>query len=342
MASLASTIKKYEHWFHYGTFVHEPLKTSLLNVFHNVSGDTSYNGLPSNPKDLCKELDQNHKVTLTKLQRNGVLKQDQMLLIFPKNKQETYSDKFDVTLLVVLIINCCNLPPPVNGWKDKHPPISDISIGANVIRARELRNVFHHTDPKDFDEQVLDKKWLEGDTVVTALGYNYNSNALKTATLDPTKLSVVLSLVQFLQIEQDASKKQIDSNIESSKTLQKHLDASNKQIDSINSSLEQMKKQTESNIESVKKEAADQLEHASRFEADTKEQLQHTKTLEKDLTDKLESNKKLQKNLINAYEQMENLKHQICSLQDEQSGIRTLFTSKPIHDATYNLKHVQI
>ena len=38
MASLSTTIKKYEHWFHYGTFVHEPLKASLLDVFHNVSG----------------------------------------------------------------------------------------------------------------------------------------------------------------------------------------------------------------------------------------------------------------------------------------------------------------
>ena len=223
MASLAPTIKKYEHWFHYGTFVHEPLKASLLNVFHNVSGDTSYNGLPSNPKDLYREFDQKHKVTLMKLQQKGVLKQDQMLLIFPKNKKETYSDSFDVTLLAVLIRNCCKLPSPVNGWDDKDPPLLDQSIAANVIRARELRNLFHHTDPKDFDKQIFDKKWLEGDTVVSALGYNYNSKALKTATLDPTKLSVVLSLVQFLQIEHDASKKQIDNNTESSKTLQKKI-----------------------------------------------------------------------------------------------------------------------
>ena len=192
MAPLASTIIKYEHWFHYGMFVHEPLKTSLLNLFHNVSEDTSYNGLPSNPKDLYRELNQNHKVTLMSLQQKGVLKQDQMLLIFPKNKQETYSDKFDVTLLVLLIINCCNLPPPVNGWKDKHPPISDISIGANVIRARELRIFFHHTDPKDFDKLMLDKKWLEGDTVVSALGYKYNSKSSKISNLRSNKAEAVI------------------------------------------------------------------------------------------------------------------------------------------------------
>ena len=199
MASLASTIKEYVHWFHFGTFVHEPLKESLLKVFHKV--------LPRNPKDLYRELDNNHKVTLTMLQRNGVLKQDQMLLIFPKNKQETYSSTFDVTLLAVLIRNCCKLPFPVNGWNDKDPPPSDQSIAANVIRARELRNFFHHADPKEFDEKILDEKWLEGDAVVSALGHNYDSQALKTAPLDSASLPVVHSLILCVQNEQDASKK---------------------------------------------------------------------------------------------------------------------------------------
>ena len=86
-----------------------------------------------------------------------------------------------------------------------------------------------------------------------------------------------------------------------------------------------MKKQTESNIESVKKDAAaDQLQHASRVEADTKEQLQHTKQLEKDLTDKLGSNKKLQKNLIDACKQVENLKHQMLPLHGIYSYIHYL------------------
>ena len=100
-----------------------------------------------------------------------------------------------------------------------------------------------------------------------------------------------------------------------------------------------MKKQTESNIEIVKNGAEDKLQHASRFEADAKEQLQHTKTLGKYSTDKLERNKTLQKNLIDAYKQIENLKQQMYSLHDKQSGIYTLFTSKPTH-VTYNLKYV--
>ena len=209
--SFATILKDYENWLRYGTFVHEPLKSSLRDVLHNTSGDASYTGLPSNPSDLYHEFDINHRETLNKLLQKRVINYDQMMLLLPINNQETNSEKFDVTLLVVIIINFTNIPPPRNGWKDKNPPIHDQSKAANVIRARELRNFFHHTEPKDLDKQTLDVKWKEGDSIISALGYSYDSNTLKTASLDPTRLSVVHSLVQFLQIEQNALKKKFDS-----------------------------------------------------------------------------------------------------------------------------------
>ena len=45
-------------------FVHEPLKESLRNILHNVSGDTSYKGLPIIPRDLYTELDQKYQHNL--------------------------------------------------------------------------------------------------------------------------------------------------------------------------------------------------------------------------------------------------------------------------------------
>ena len=219
-----------------------------------------------------------------------------MELIFPKN-QETHSARFDITLLAVLIRNCCNLPPPVKCWSDKDPPLSDQSIAANVIRARELRNYFHHTDPKQFDENIVNKKWLEGDAVVSALGYKYDSQALKTAPLDTERLSVVHSLILCLQIEQDAS-----------------TDAVNKEINSLKKALEELKKQTESNIHSVKKDVADQKHHTSKFEADTKEQLQHKTTLIKDLIFKLQNDEKLLKSLVDTSKHKEHLQQQMLPL----------------------------
>ena len=151
LLSLANIIKTYENWLHFGTFVHEPLKESLRNVLHNTSFDSSYQGLPIDPVALYQELDKKHRPTLNKLLQKGVLQNDQMLLIFLTNCKETHSDKFDVTLTVVLIINCTTMRPPATGWRNKHPPIGDQSKSANVIRARELRNTFHYKEPKDFN-----------------------------------------------------------------------------------------------------------------------------------------------------------------------------------------------
>ena len=119
--SLATILKDYENWLRYGMFVHEPLKTSLRDVLHNTSGDASYTGLPRNPSDLYHELDTYHRDTLNKLLQKRVINNDQMMLFLPIDKKETHSEKFDVTLLVVIIINFTNIPLHVTAGKTRTP-----------------------------------------------------------------------------------------------------------------------------------------------------------------------------------------------------------------------------
>ena len=108
-------------------------------------------------------------------------------------KQIQVSSTYSV--FCILIRNCCNgLPPPVNGWDDKNPPAHDLSIAANVIRAREWRNYVHHTDPKDLDQLTFGNKWLEGTQIINNLGYHYKASQLKTISLDP-KHELVLKLL---------------------------------------------------------------------------------------------------------------------------------------------------
>ena len=284
-----------------------------------MSQDTTYQGLPIRPADLYRELDQNHKSTLRKLLKNRVLKQDQMLLISPPNSNETHSDKFDVTLLAILIINCTTLAPPSTGWKNKNPPAADQSKAANVIRARELRNLFHHIDPKDFDMKTFDDKWIEGEGVVQGLGYNrYDLQALKTASLDPTRLSVVHSLVQFLQIEQNKLKKQIDLINAEEKNLR--VEDNKKNIEDNRKNIEDKKKNVEDNRMNVadnKKNIEDNRknveENAEEMKKNTMEQLQHIMKLETDLLG-------ADKHICHLKEQSDELKNRIISLQYNQSG----------------------
>ena len=71
----------------------------------------------------------------------GILKKDQMEIILPTNgDKKTYSNQFDVTVIVILIINYTNLPTPIGGWKQKDPQTADKGIIATSLHGRNWRN----------------------------------------------------------------------------------------------------------------------------------------------------------------------------------------------------------
>ena len=76
--SVADTIKEIEYWIRLATFLHEPLKHALLQILHNTVNDTSYDGLPTDPHQLYKELQTNHLNKINKLKKKGILKRDQI------------------------------------------------------------------------------------------------------------------------------------------------------------------------------------------------------------------------------------------------------------------------
>ena len=170
-----------------------------MSVLHNKQNDPIYQGLPENPKELYKELSTVHIGTIKKLRKKGILKDDQLEILLPKNGDyKTYSKAFDVTLLAVLIINCTTLPPPVNGWNQKVPLDSDTSIAANVLRAREWRNFLNHVDANVINTILFQSKWKEGVDIIQGLGGTLNDLVkLKTISLDPRDDVVNRSLMDF-------------------------------------------------------------------------------------------------------------------------------------------------
>ncbi|XP_053390916.1 uncharacterized protein LOC128553764, partial [Mercenaria mercenaria] len=51
-------------------------------------------------------------------------------------------DTYDISLLTTLLTNqkLCGIPPPAKGWGTTPPDSSDLSVGADLLRLRELRN----------------------------------------------------------------------------------------------------------------------------------------------------------------------------------------------------------
>ena len=195
--SVAKAIEEIEHWLRLECFLHDPMKNALLQVLHNKLNDPSYQGIPENPAALYQFFANNRR-KLSQLASKKILKKDQYDLLLPPGGNQTFSSEFDVTLIALLIQNFNNLPPPQNGWNNKNPPLTDTSLAAFVIRAREWRNFLNHIAAKAIDVILFQQKWQDGCDIIQGLGYQYNTADLKKMSLDPKHRLVVKSLKSSL------------------------------------------------------------------------------------------------------------------------------------------------
>ena len=139
---------------------------ALLEVVH----DPNY-GIPSNEEDLYKFFDKaKNKSKIRNLIKKNLLKDDQVNLLLPQN-QRTYSQKWDVTLICVVIINFTDLPPPTNGWRRELHPI-DVTVAAFVVMARQSRNKMNHATLLTFiDDVEFNDFFTEMRKIVVGLKY---------------------------------------------------------------------------------------------------------------------------------------------------------------------------
>lgn len=178
-------VKEIEYWLRLATFLHEPLKKALLLVLHNDKCETFYEGLPRDPEELYKYFKAREN-DIKALCKKSKLVPEQVALLLP-NEKKTYSERFDANLVIVVIKRIVKLPIHKSKrifLKKAQPHSSDQSTSANFFRARKWRNFVHHTDPKDIDEDLFNKKWEEGVRITSNLGLNYDTNTLKTVILD--------------------------------------------------------------------------------------------------------------------------------------------------------------
>jgi hypothetical protein len=93
------------------------------------------------------------------LQRHVINQSDYNLV--SSNSNFFNLEEFDISLLVRLILNLCkdNIPQPQGGWETKPQP-KDESLGADLLRLRDVRNkiIGHRADAK-LPEAVYEKTW---------------------------------------------------------------------------------------------------------------------------------------------------------------------------------------
>ncbi|XP_052797548.1 uncharacterized protein LOC128229769 [Mya arenaria] len=141
------------------------------------------------PNDLLNEL-RNHKRVIDKLQKDGVISREQYRLLNPNPD----SQRFDVSLLIVLLRNICNLQPNNSIWKenDNNKITNTISpVISNIVRIRNLRNKMQHKEIAYLEQKEFQKNWSLLENAMVTLGQSCGLNdveadiaELMTKTLD--------------------------------------------------------------------------------------------------------------------------------------------------------------
>ena len=147
------------------------------------------------------------------LRRKRVLNQKQWEILFPANMQSVASKEFDITLLMVLLRNICDLVPPVTGW-DGSPPAKDISLEADIARIKHYRNtVYGHTNEASVDDEQYNMYWQEIKDVLVRLGgphYESVINHLATDCMDPESEQKYRDLLRQWVQDEESIKEKLD------------------------------------------------------------------------------------------------------------------------------------
>ena len=134
--------------------------------------------------------------------------------------------ELDITLLMILLRNICNLSPPrsTGSW-DKLPPDSDNSLEANIVRINYYRNnVYAHAIKASVDDVTFNKQWLNISNAILALEESQASmiDYLKTAPMD-VDLQERYQRALAESMKSDVSIKEEFQVVKGMQTLLKHL-----------------------------------------------------------------------------------------------------------------------
>ena len=120
--------------------------------------------------------------------KKKILNATQWDKLYPAIASSVSSANFDVTLLMVLLRNICNLKPPITGW-DEQPPEADKSLEADIVRIKYFRNtVYAHAEKASVNDATFNTQWENIRAILVRLGgakYQDAIDKLKTECMDP-------------------------------------------------------------------------------------------------------------------------------------------------------------
>ena len=158
---------------------------------------------------------------LKKLLDDRVLNRDQWYQLYPKDGSDPDPEKFDISLLFLLLTEICGLEPPRRtGW-NKMPQAKDRSLSANLVRLKLFRNKLLHRPNTHFETEEFLDLWKKLSGVLCSLG-------LSSSDIEKLKLeryegeNYVEILLKWADSEEDVNRRlkaMHDTQIETRKAV---------------------------------------------------------------------------------------------------------------------------
>ena len=112
------------------------------------------------------------KTKLDKIQElveSKILNSDQLNQLCPTDRSDPDPEKFDISLIILILTNFCELHPPRTGWSNM-PQEKDRSLSAKLVRLRLFRNKLLHRSNTRFKEKEFLDLWKKLQGILCSLG----------------------------------------------------------------------------------------------------------------------------------------------------------------------------
>lgn len=114
---------------------------------------------------------------LLALKKKKVLNPRQWEKLYPRQSPVS-SQHFDITLLMILLRNVCDLDPPIDGW-DRPPSKENRTTAADIVRVTYYRDtVYSHARKAAVDDETFNLYWTYTTDVLVRLGGTHYRNAI--------------------------------------------------------------------------------------------------------------------------------------------------------------------
>lgn len=151
--------------------------------------------------------------TLKSLLKRKVLNPSQWSILYPAIKSSVSSEKFDITLLMVLLRNICGLTPPAAGW-DALPSPTDVNCEDDLARIKYYRNtVYGHAAQASVDDANFNDYWMKIRETLVRLGgpvYVAAIDGVKYDCMDPEMEEHYIEMLKQWKMDEDRLKDKLD------------------------------------------------------------------------------------------------------------------------------------